>query len=408
MTAFRSVGVAVTLFAVAVAAGSCEEGSVTRVPDGGVMFDANGTDGTQGTFAKGALLEAAATCALDRYKIFEVAMTALETKTDAHRTMPNELTLAEARSAWRLAMGQWQQAELFSFGPAAPTFAPGGQGLGSQIYAFPSTRCQVDIQLVSQTYKRADFASSLVGGRGLGALEYLLFNTATTNTCMASLEINSKGTWAALTADELARRRADYADVVAKDVLLRSRTLVAAWEGGGFRQQLVTAGAGSKVFNSAQEALNSISNAIFYLDSEVKDDKLGKPVGLHMSCSAAACPASLESAYARESTVNVVNNLLGAQRLLVGCGADGTGLGFDDWLVGVGRTDLADALRASLTKALTLASDPELTLEDAITNMPDKVRALHAAVKELASFLETNVKGSLNLALPMSVETDND
>ena len=427
MRVHRFVGGAAIVCTVAAVVGSCESSGpnesvytgrrdASQLPgigDGGTVLDAEDSDGQilpSQPFTKSALIQDVADCALSGYKRFEVAMVALQAKTSSYAAAPTGLSLAEAQTAWRVAMGLWQQAELYGFGPAARAPAPGALGLRDQIYSFPpAARCQVDVQLVNQAYKRNDFANTFVSGRGLGGLEYLLFNTANINACLPSSDINSKGTWAILSVEELQRRRADYAVVVATDVLTRARTLVGAWESGGFKQQLILAGGGSNVFDSAQSALNAISDAVFYLDQELKDEKLGVPSGRHQDCFPnMTCPEALESAYARESTSNIVNNLLGARNVLLGCGAGGSGLGFDDWLRGIGRDDLAVDLGVRLNAALTLAQDPQLILEDALATMLGKVLSLHAAIQQLTTLLKADIATSLNLGLPMKVADDTD
>ena len=380
--------------------------------DGGGLGDANfnETDAppAPATFTKAALLKGTAECALGLYEQFNTKAVSLQASVASYAAAPTAESLLAAQTAWRIAMGTWQQAEAFQFGPAAGTSEVAGQALRDQIYSFPPvSRCQVDVQLVNQAYAKPDFANSFITGRGLGALEYLLFYAGATNACPAQSEINNKGTWAALPAAELLKRRTDYAVGVANAVVPRGQALVSAWQ-GGFKQQFETAGTSSTLFATDQAALNAAFDGLFFVEFAVRDSKLGDPLGLTLDCAAARCPQALESPYSRESTTNIVNNIVGVKRLLLGCDASGAAIGFDDWLVAANQAAVADQLRTLLNNALALATTLTPPLEDAITTAPDKVVALREAVRQLTMLLKMQFASVLNLDLPMSVEGDND
>lgn len=380
--------------------------------DGGLGdADFNPTDAppAPAIFSKTALLQGIADCALGLYKDFNTAAVALQAAVAAYAAGPSAQALTSAQSAWRVAMGKWQQAEAFQFGPVAGTGEVAGQGLRDQIYSFPTvSRCQVDVQLVNQVYAKPDFGNTFINARGLGALEYLLFYAGTANACPALNEINTKGTWAALSSPALQKRRADYALAAANALVVRGQQVVAAWEAGGFKQQFQSAGVSSTVFATDQAALNAAFDGLFFVEFAVRDAKLGTPLGVTLDCASTPCPEALESPYARESTTNVINNLVGVKRLLLGCDANGDAIGFDDWLVATNQQVVADQLRSALNNAIGLATTLAPPLEDAISTAPQKVTALRESVRTLTMLLKMQFASVLNLDLPMSVEGDND
>lgn len=378
--------------------------------DGGGLGDGsfNETDAppAPGTFTKAALIKGIGDCALGLYNKFSTVAVALQDAVAAYAAAPTAETLIAAQTAWRVAMGTWQQAEAFQFGPAAGTSEVAGQGLRDQIYSFPTvSRCQVDVQIVNQAYAKPDFGNTFINARGLGALEYLLFYAGATNACPAQSEINAKGVWTALPASELQQRRVDYALAVAKALVPRGQALVNAWQGGGFKEQFETAGVTSKLFATDHAALNAAFNGVEFA---VRDAKLGTPLGLTLDCATTPCPSALESPYARESTANIVNNLVGVKRFLLGCDANGDAVGFDDWLAAVNQPAVADQLRALLNNAVALATALTPPLEEAITTAPEKATALREAVRQVTMLLKMQFASVLNLDLPMSVEGDND
>ncbi|MGK3960324.1 imelysin family protein [Sorangium sp. So ce118] len=364
-----------------------------------------------GPFSKAKLLAAAADCALNRACEFEAQARALNERASALARDPGEPSATAARDAWLAAMRVWQEAEIFRFGPAASSTQPGGQDLRDQIYAWPLvSRCKVEEQIVSRAYAQPSFSSSLINARGLAAFEYLVFHVGADNACSQFSPINASGTWAALGAGDLAQRKADYAAAAAADVLARAGALARAWapEPGSFREKLTQAGRGSPVYATEQDALNAVSDAMFYIEKELKDWKLGRPLGFTEDCTTPTCPEALESRFAQASTAHLRANLSGFRRLFQGCGEGGQGVGFDDWLREVGSADLADRMLAALSGAQAAVDSLDVPIERALATDRAKVEAVYNAVKALTDLLKTEFVTTLNLELPQSSEGDND
>jgi len=363
------------------------------------------------TFSKAAFLRQIADCTVARYQDFEVHALALDEAAKANVAEPTDATANAVRDAWLAANASWQVAEVFRFGPAARTsdVDTGAQELRDQIYAWRfGGRCPVETALVDKLYAAAGFGSSLINYRGLGAAEYLLFYPGSDNACSSASAINSKGTWAALELSETAARKRAYAAAVAADVLENSQRLLQAWEpaGGNFRQKLTHPGTGS-VYPSEQAALNAVSHGLFYVDKEVKDFKLGIPLGVS-ECVSELCPESLESRFAHVSTANIRRNYLGFRRLFQGCGGNYTGLGFDDWLDAIGASDLRGRMLTALDGAQRAIDALDPPLEVSITQNSDRVWAVYTALKQLTDLLKAEFVSVLDLEPPAGVGTDND
>jgi uncharacterized protein len=369
-------------------------------------------------FTKAKLIESSASCAMSHYCRFTVHAQALRDATRALVQARNQQTLDTVRSAWIAAITSWEETEVFNFGPAAPSGssgAPGGQDLRNLIYSWPvNPRCKVDEQTVTRFYASPDFVGSptisLVNGRSLAALEYLLFYEGTDNGCNQFNDINARGTWRALAPDDLLARKSEYTAAAAEDVLRSSVRLVEAWDPakGNFRAQILSAGAGSMVFPTEQQALNAINVGLFYLEKELKDDKLGTPMGLSEDCPAMTCPDRLESRFARISTDHLRGNLRGFRRLFQGCGENNAGIGFDDWLREVGKADLADRMIAALDNAERAVAALDPPLEESLVAYPDRVRAMYNAIKGVTDPLKTEFISVLNLDVPGPSLGDND
>ncbi|MDI1446913.1 imelysin family protein [Polyangium sp. 6x1] len=364
------------------------------------------TGGT-GTVTRATLLDAIATCNLELLDAFQKAaqeLAATEAKTDPEGR-------AEAQAAWSKAIDLWQRAEPFQFGPGGPTNTPGGKGLRDTIYSWPLvSRCLVEQNIVSKAYEAPNFGTTaLINMRGLAAAEYLLFYTGTDNACSPASGINASGSWAALGADELASRKAAYASAVSSGVAAMAGQLLGAWRPGegDFAAQFRNPGKNGSVYTTEQMALNAVSDAMFHIETHVKDQKLARPLGI-MDCSDTTCPDAVESRFARRSRPHVRNNLIGFRMLMSGC-KDGEGVGFDDVLVALGATALAEKMNADVNAAIA-ASDavPTDDLAQAIAENPETVKQLHDAVKRITDSLKTEFVTVLDLELPQLLEGDND
>jgi len=355
------------------------------------------------------LLDAITTCNLDLLDAFQKA--AQEFAAAAAEAKTNPASRAKAQGAWTKAIDLWQKAEPFQFGPAGPSNAPGGQGLRDTIYSWPLvSRCLVEQNIVSKAYENPDFGTTaLINMRGLAAAEYLLFYGGTDNACSPSTAINGTGSWAAISADDLAARKAAYASSVASGVATMAGKLLGAWRPGegDFASQLRSPGQGGSVYTNEQMALNAVSDAMFHVETHVKDLKLARPLGI-MDCTAVTCPEAVESRFAGRSRTHVRNNLVGFRMLMSGCN-EGEGVGFDDVLVGIGATALAQKMNADVNAAIVAADAvPGDDLAQALAQNPESVEQLHAAVKRITDSLKTEFVTVLDLELPKLLEGDND
>ena len=350
-------------------------------------------------FTKQALLGAAADCAAWHACTFENAATVLKAtvESDSKETSPERRALAQL--AYRRAMDVWSSVELFQFGPIAnkSTDKYHGRGIRSFVHPWPDTsRCQVESQVVLKGYKQG-FDLVFPSGRGLFALEYLLHYPGNDTACSAA---STAGTaWAGLSVDALGPAKREYALAVAGDVLEKAQTLTKVWapSGENFKTKLLAFDG----YGSEQETLNVVAWSLLYPEQEVKDLKLGSLAGFQPA------PPNPESPFARLDIENIRTNLRAFRSLFQGCGPEGQGVGFDDWLVAAGNGALAKDLGDLLVVAIGAA--------DAFPPFHQATEAQFAdfylKVRPLANLLKTNFFGSaspLNLKLPASAASDTD
>lgn len=357
------------------------------------------------TFTRRALREQAADCAVWEYCRFASRANALSSELDGYASAPSPATLESARAAYQHAMEQWSEVELFQFGPLASSNPSAnrdeaqGQGIRELIYAWPlSVRQRVEEQVVNRNYE-SGWKEVFVSARGLFALDYLLYYSGTDTLCAPSSVCGKN--WAALDGDELAARKEAYANALGDDIVASVDRLQSAWspDGGNFRPVLVDATG----YMNEPEAMKVIAWSLLYIEREVKDWKLGVPSGHTVN----APVSSAETPYSGLGSTAIAANLRGFQRLFEGCGENGAGLGFDDWLVEAGHPELASDISSALAAARAAAAAyPRFA--DAT---PAELESFYQSVKTLTNLLKNDLFGAgspIGLSLPPGIQGDTD
>lgn len=314
--------------------------------------------------------------------------------------------LNEAKDAWRNAMNTWQQAEVMKVGPLA---ANDGL-LRDKIYSWPVvSTCSVDFEVVNfrlgvvngQPYNIADRTPNR---RGLAALEYLLFTEQLDHSCTSNTQPDN---WDSQTEDYRKVARCEFALEVASDISNNAQELVTAWtETDGYATKLKQAGTSDSGFATEHQAINEISDGMFYLDLMTKDRKIAKPLGLfENACGEQVCLENVESNLSENSVSNILNNLLAFQKVLTG---DNQGVGFTDYLIDVGDQVTADTMVTDVALAISSTQAYNVSLTDALTSDKAKVEQTHTEIKAITDKLKADFITSLALELPNTAAGDND
>lgn len=316
-----------------------------------------------------------------------------------------------AQDSWRTAMNHWQYAEVMQLSP----LLIGDGALRDNIYSWPTQNtCGVDLDV---TYfkegtingKPYDIASRTASRKSLVALEYLLFNDNLDHTCTGSTQPVD---WNNQTDTYRKIARCEYAAEVAKDIIVNSETLLTQWLGNnddivGYANELKAAGESGSEFASAHEAVNKLSDALFYMDKMTKSAKLAKPLGIDLNeCGSQACPEVVESKFSHHSLENIRNNIQAFKQFIQGSGTDG--IGFRDYLIDVGDQSTADSLDADIEQVLTSTQAYQASLGETLVSNPDQVDQTHTEVKNITDKLKSDFITSLSLELPATAAGDND
>ena len=248
-----------------------------------------------------------------------------------------------AQRAWKDAMDAWQTSTLHELGPV---LANNG-AIRNRIHAYTRgttlSSCGIDqATVLADSDPNFNLRSRSSNQRGLGAVEYLLFNDNLEHTCPS--QITETSNWNERPEAERKQLRCDYAIKLSADIASAADTLVKAWliDANNYRSQFINPSA-------LQENLNALSDALFYLDTDTKDAKLGIPLGISAACSQVSCPSVIESPYAEYSLTNIRNNLQSFLTLLNG----GSGLGFDDIIAQAGVPEVTELMQQNSATAIS-------------------------------------------------------
>jgi predicted lipoprotein len=349
---------------------------------------------------------------LPTYETFNVDATALTAAVTAYcaalGTADESARLDDTRAAWTAAIDSWQVAELMTIGPASKD----GAGLRDLIYSFPLiSGCAVDGEVVElrNDPNGYDISDNLTNRRGLASLEYVLFSTTLDSVCGTAPD-----GWDPLADADKRAARCAFAERASADVSTQAQALVTAWhpDGDNFAGDLASAGQSGSSFAELDDGMNAVFGAVFYLDTQTKDEKLGKPTGqLTNGCGAVneACPDALESRFARRSKENLAANLRGFEMMWLGNAPDGTeGPGFDDYLRALGAGELADRFEANITAARSAVDALPGALIDLLGSDFQAVVSAHAAIREITTPLKQEAPNLLRLEIPNEAGGDTD
>jgi predicted lipoprotein len=331
-----------------------------------------------------ALLVTAQAQQADRIQSFETAAKSLDQHTTAFCSAIGQAgesaALALAKTSLASAASAWQALEVMQFGPVTETARnnfyswPLSVGKGGQI--------DNEIALVANggTFKPTP------SKRGLTAVEYVLYNNPTDAS------------------------RCDYAQKVTERMVSEA-------------EALTTASAAYKPSQSSnqQAEVQSVFDALFYLDTKTKSDKIQEdilPEGQNDSFDA----DKLEYAYADLNRAAVAANLKSGLAIFTG----DNGVGFEELLVASNQAALASQMKAALQLAIDASKSGEFSQDwrailtdansndkssnvSACLNMTATTTAANSNIEKLCSLpkkiqpFTADLKNSMSIALSLSV-----
>ncbi|MCB4799953.1 imelysin family protein [Neotamlana laminarinivorans] len=249
------------------------------------------------------------------------------------------------------------------------------------IYNFPVTPSVIETNIEEQTtYDATYFSTKSTVSKGLGALEYLLYNEQDEATALSLLQNDTF--------------RVDYLLGVTTEVLNQTNNLVDFWE-LNYKNTFINLTDVSCTENARCLAFNQLINVI----DVIRVTKLGKPSGLESSSSATV--TDLE-AYRSGQSLNLIKSELEEVQNAYALSSANFANIVDDI---AGNTELSDNIDASFTNIFTYINNIDSSLYDAILNNDENVELLYNELYTLVVYFSVDGASTLSISV---LATDND
>lgn len=342
------------------------------------------------SFDRNALLASLGTVVfVPSYATLADASVALDTAAGAFCAAPSQSTLDAAQLAFTEAHAALVRTEAFSFGPYMTVSNPPE----TAINFWPARTTLADDVLAGT--EAITLLSLSNAKKGFPILDYLLFDPNAGDSAIL----------AAFTDGSTGARRCTYVGLVTDDLATRTAALHADWAGpDGFAEELATAGVSSTVYRVSQQAINDVLERVVFTLEDMRDMKLGVPLGLATDNLAHA--ELVEVPYSARSFEALLADLASVEAVFTGDYAAVQGIGLSEWLL-TRDAELDEAVRAQIevVRAALLAFD--VSLADALVSDREAVIALHTELRELHRLVGVDVAAALAVTISFN-DTDGD
>lgn len=347
---------------------------------------------------------------------FSADMGSLAIYCDSIGAADEAASLATAQTDWLVLMDSVQKTEMHVVGPALRN----SEALHNRIHSYSTgvlATCGLDQAVVAASGENFQVSSRAINQRGMGAIEYLLFNSNINHSC--SSQVLTTADWNDLSETDRKVQRCELAEKLAEDVSAASALILSQWTEGdsAYRAEFLQE-------ETLGENFQTITDGMFYLETFTKSQKLMIPLGLNDKCSSLTCPGLLESPYSGSSLRNIQTNA--SEFLKIFNGADG--LGFDDLIndeefaeitvrfqsqlsaVDSKINQIADSLKHQIALVEADANDPTCVNAFANSDQESAIEACSLAglVKRVTDDLKIEFVTIVGVAIPGRVQSDND
>lgn len=294
--------------------------------------------------------------AIAQYSDLKNAASDLNAKITALHNEATDANLTAAQNSWKALRTVWEQCEGFLFGPVED------DEYDPQMDTWPTDANQFDSLLASSNPLNAvDIRALPYNLRGFHPVEYLIFGD------------NGDRTAGSLTA-----RQKEYMINATLDLVSICDSLYNSWipSVGNFGQQVKTAGSGSTVYSTKQEAFLAIVGAMQGICEEVGGGKMKEPFD-------ARDPKIVESPYSGNSTTDFKNNIIGLRTVYLGNGQTGI-----NNLVSLRDKSLDNDIKSQISTAVNSFNLITVPYEQAIITQRAQVQQVMDAVNTLNETIE--------------------
>lgn len=293
---------------------------------------------------------------------------------------PNEENLGKLRDAWLSAYIAYQHCAYFNFGPADVLV------FNASVNTFPVSKIKIDDNISSGSYDLDAISSN--SEKGFAALDYLLYGLDPSPEFVVE-QFD--------TDDEAPARRQYLLDVIA-DLKSRCDAVFVRWSPAGenYIGTFVSL-TGNDVGSATGMLLNA---AIQYLERDVRDGKIGIPLGVRSLN--VPIPGNCEALYAQQSIPLATESIKALQKIYLGKGIS-EGIGFDDYLEALNARHNGDPLNSVITAEMdvTLAKVTAIPepYSETVEQNPDPAMAAYQELQKLLVLLKADMMSALGVLI---------
>lgn len=343
--------------------------------------------GNTDNFNRQALLEnAGSNIILPAFNNFSEKTAALKEAAYTLAGEVNQVNLTAAQEAWLDARLSWKYAEMFEFGPVDQLIA------APMIDNWPTNTVGIEEALDTTTPINSEYIASLGSTRkGLPAVEYLLFDF-------------SEGDQAILNKLNNDQKRLQYLTALTERIQTLAVEIHTAWDpsGGNYLNTFT-----SSSDKSAGSSINILANNFLMLIEEVKNKKLGTPLG--KSSMGTLLPENVEARFSGRSLELIERNLDAIEDIFTGNGTKGDLEGYAEYLDALGAQYQGQPLSAVIVQQIAAAREKigAITepLKVAVETNTAQVDEAYVDLQRLVVFTKTDMMSNLGLLVTY---TDND
>jgi predicted lipoprotein len=283
------------------------------------------------------------------------------------KTNPSPATLSTARAAWVASRQPWERSEAFLFGPVD------FKGYDPALDSWPVNRADLEAVLSGSDPLTRTSVNNLENTlKGFHTIEFLLYD-----------EGGSK------TVDDFTPRQYDYL-IAATELLDEAATAMHTdWSasGGNFRDQVVSAGAGSNTYTTRKAAIQEMINGMVGIADEVGNGKIADPFNEQDT-------RLVESQFSFNSLLDFQNNIRGIWHVYTG-GYNVQAVGLD-YFVRTKNAALDQRVQDEIKTAIEEIGKISFPFRDALASDAAQITAAQQAIAKVQASLEGDVLRLVN------------
>lgn len=283
------------------------------------------------------------------------------------KTNPSPATLSTARAAWVASRQPWERSEAFLFGPVD------FKGYDPALDSWPVNRADLEAVLSGSDPLTKTSVNNLENTlKGFHTIEFLLYD-----------EGGSK------TVDDFTSRQYDYL-IAATELLDEAATAMHTdWSasGGNFRDQVVSAGAGSNTYTTRKAAIQEMINGMVGIADEVGNGKIADPFNEQDT-------RLVESQFSFNSLLDFQNNIRGIWHVYTG-GYNVQAVGLD-YFVRTKNASLDTRVQDEIKTAIEEIGKISFPFRDALASDAAQITAAQQAIAKVQATLEGDVLRLVN------------